>query len=74
MARKINHERVMDSIFESWDWHIYQHLQSADNMIFKVNQEGGMFGVPDAYRQKYIREKIIDMLDQIAEQREGRLE
>jgi len=72
MGRKQkNHEPVMDEIFGAWEWHIFQHLQSADRMIAKASEEATMFGVPAPYRRDYIRNKIVDMIDQIAERREN---
>lgn len=73
MGRKPkNHEPVMDSIFESLEYLIFEHLKSADSMIAKISEEAAIFSVPAAYREEYIRNKLVDMIDQIAEQRESK--
>ena len=60
---------MMDEIFGSLEWHIYDHLQSADSMLAKVSSEATCFGIPAAFQQEYIQKKLIDMIEQIAEQR-----
>jgi hypothetical protein len=73
MARKPqNHESVMDDIFASLEWHIFQHLKSADSMLSKVSEEAACFSVPASFRQEFIKNKVVDMIEQIAEQREGK--
>lgn len=62
----------MESIFESLEYHIFEHLKSADSMLAKISEEAACFSVPAAYRQEFIRLKVVDMIEQIAEQREGK--
>lgn len=65
-----DYSKLMDDIFGPWEYHIFENLQKADSMIAKAGIEAGCFGVPVQERQAYIREKLVDMIDQIAEQRE----
>lgn len=67
-----NHEPVMSDIFGSLEWPIYERLQSVDSMLAKISEEAACFAVPAAYRQEFIRNKLVDMIEQIVEQREGK--
>lgn len=60
----------MDSVFETWEYHLFEKLQAADEIAARIQVEAGLFGIPADFRQKYMGEKILDMIDQIAENRE----
>ncbi|GAB6926029.1 hypothetical protein JCM10914A_56130 [Paenibacillus sp. JCM 10914] len=68
--RKKNYEYVMDDIFGSLEFPIFECLMKADSMLSKLSEEASCFGVPAEYRKNYMRVKITDMIDQIAERRE----
>lgn len=73
MGRKPrNYEAIMDDIFGSLEYHIFEHLKSADSMVAKISEEAACFSVPAKLREEYIRAKLVDMIDQIAEQREAK--
>ncbi|OAB27837.1 hypothetical protein PMSD_22990 [Paenibacillus macquariensis subsp. defensor] len=69
---KEHHMAHMEEIFESFNYHIFEKLVSVDSMMATITKEAGLCGVPEKYRIRYVQEKIIDMIDQIAENREGR--
>lgn len=62
----------MNAIFEPWELILFRRLEAADDIAAKIQQEAGIFSIPASFRQKYMQEKIIDMIDQIAEQRESK--
>lgn len=61
----------MDAIFETWEYHLYEKLAGADRIVALIQSEGSMFGIPPEARSDYIKRKLVDMIDQIAEKREA---
>lgn len=61
----------MEEIFGSLEWPIYELLQKVDSKLARIAGEASACQIPNAYREKFVREKLIDMIDQIAEQREA---
>jgi hypothetical protein len=62
----------MDAIFEPWELILFNRLAAADDIAAKIYREAGMFSIPSNFRKEYMQAKIIDMIDQIAEQREDK--
>lgn len=75
LARRQSRERQMqkqmDEIFESLEYRIFEHLQAADHLLSRVSAEASTFNVPYSISREYNRERVLDMIDQIAEQREA---
>lgn len=66
------HKTHMNEIFESFNYLIYEKLVSVDSMMARMSYEAGLVGIPQDYRAQYVKEKLIDMIEQIAENREGK--
>lgn len=62
----------MAEIFESLEWHLYEKFEQADSILARMAAEASAVGISAEHRDKFIRTKLIDMFDQIAERREGR--
>lgn len=60
----------MDRIFESWEMQMFWKVEALDEVIRRILAEMGMFGVPEHMRVEYMRAKLQDMIEQLAEQRE----
>lgn len=65
-------QNEMTQIFESFEWPIYQLLEQIDTKLVRISKEASAFHIPKEYREKFVREKLIDMIEQIVEQREGK--
>ncbi|RQW09940.1 hypothetical protein [Paenibacillus rhizophilus] len=62
----------MDEVFESFELRLFDKLDGADHIIARIYTEGGLLGVDAEFRQQYIRERVTDIIDQIAEKREAK--
>lgn len=65
-------QKEMTEIFESLEYRLFECFQRADSIMAKMSTEASACQIPAEYREKFMREKIIDMFEQIAEQREAR--
>lgn len=65
-------QNEMTEIFESFEWPIFELLQQVDSKLAQISKEASACQIPNAYRERFVREKLTDMIDQIAEQREGK--
>lgn len=70
MAKQVDFTNRMDNVFETWEYHLFEKLREADEIAARITVEAGIFGIPADFRKKYMAEKILDMIDQIAENRE----
>ncbi|MNH86344.1 hypothetical protein D3C73_387990 [compost metagenome] len=61
----------MTSIFESLEYRLYEKLEQADFILSRISAEASSCQIPAEFREKFVREKLIDMFDQIAERREA---
>ena len=66
-----DHTPVMDEVFGMFEYHIFEKLEIVDNMLAIISGDAKIERVPDGFRENYMREKIMDMIDQIAEKREA---
>ncbi|MFP4976357.1 hypothetical protein ACE6ED_13220 [Paenibacillus sp. CN-4] len=62
--------RELEDIFESLEYRLYEKLEAADHIVAQISSEASTCNIPAAFSQAFIREKLIDMIDQIAERRE----
>lgn len=67
-----DHNLVMDEVFGMFEYHIFEKLRSVDNMLAIITKDSKTERIPDDLRLSYIREKVADMIDQIAEEREAK--
>lgn len=70
MPKVVDFNARMDEIFEPWEWHLFQKLKEADEISARITKEATMERVPHGIRQEYMAKKMLDMIDQIAENRE----
>lgn len=74
MAKKMDFTNRMDSVFEAWEYHLFEKLEAADEIAARITTEAGLFGIPAEFRKQYMAEKLADMIDQIAENRERKFQ
>lgn len=70
--REAYYEKEMTEIFESFEWLLYESFLKSDSIMTKISTEASACQIPGTFREKYMREKVLDMFEQIAEQREGK--
>lgn len=70
MGKQTDFTNRMDAIFEAWEWHLFEKLKAADDITARITTEATLFSIPAAFRQEYMSKKLLDMIDQIAENRE----
>lgn len=70
MPKIVDFNARMDEIFEPWEWHLFEKLKAADEISARITTEATMARVPHELRQDYMAKKMLDMIDQIAENRE----
>jgi len=57
----------------SWnaaEWLIRERVEQLDHLLFKLSQEASTLSVSVAYRNKFMVEHLIEMIDQVAAKRE----
>lgn len=69
--RRRYYEKEMTEIFESLEWGLYQHLEQADSILAQMAVEASSCQIPAEFREKFIRAKLVDMFEQMAERREA---
>ncbi|NWL87584.1 hypothetical protein DMN77_08195 [Paenibacillus sp. 79R4] len=62
----------MTEIFESLEYRLFECFQRADGIMAKMSTEASACQIPGEFRERFMRDRLIDMFEQIAEQREGR--
>jgi len=63
-------QKEMTEIFESFEYRLFEKLEQADSVIVQMSEEASAVGIPSEYRVNFLREKLIDMFEQFAENRE----
>lgn len=63
-------QREMQEIFESWNYRMFEKVQALDHIIRQITREMNMFGIPVEEQNKYLQAQLVDMLEQIAEQKQ----
>lgn len=66
------YQKQMTEIFESLEWHLFESLQKADGYVARMNKDASACQIPASFAREFIQTKLIDMIDQIAEQREAK--
>lgn len=62
--------KQVEEIFESLEYPLFEKLEAADRIVARITAEAGACGVTLAVAREYIHARLVDMIDQIAEQRE----
>ena len=70
MGKQTDFTNRMDAIFEPWEYHLFEKLKEADEISARITTEATLFSIPAEFRQEYMSKKLLDMIDQIAENRE----
>lgn len=68
----MSYTKRMDKIYEPWEYILREKLEAADRIVSRVDSEAAMFSIPAEARRQYITDKVLEMIDQIAEERESR--
>ncbi len=63
------HDRIMTEIFESFEWLLKRDFETVDSRLVKLSKEASACNVPAEFRERFVREKLIVMFEQIAEKR-----
>ncbi|GIO42511.1 hypothetical protein [Paenibacillus apis] len=66
------YNKEMTEIFESFEWPLYELFDRADGIMAKISTEASACQIPAEFRANFMRERVIDMFEQIAEQRMGK--
>ncbi|MDF1585813.1 hypothetical protein, partial [Marinimicrococcus flavescens] len=64
-------QEKMDEVFGSFEYHLFEKLTAADQFMARITSEARMLGVDQGYISQYMGERVLDMIDQIAEKREA---
>lgn len=60
----------MERTYNSAEWLLREKVEQLDHLMFKLHQEARTLGVETDYIQRYMQEKLIMMIDEVAEKRE----
>lgn len=60
---------VMDEIFSPYEYILFEKLVSLDHTLVKISEEANLFHVPEEFRNQYVKDKLIELIEQIAENR-----
>ncbi|MGF6352470.1 hypothetical protein ABIE27_000366 [Paenibacillus sp. 4624] len=66
----MNHKEMHD-IYAPWEYLLREKLEDADRIASRVDSEAAMFGIPASVRRQYIADKVLKLIDEIAEERES---
>lgn len=65
-------KKEITEIFESFEYMLRERLEQADQILARIDYEGACFGVTETFRREYVRDRLIGMIKDIADKREGR--
>ncbi|MNO29208.1 hypothetical protein D3C76_191190 [compost metagenome] len=63
------YERNMNEVFESWELILFKRIEEVDHVLHQMSREASASGVPKDYKIEFMKEKLIDIIDQVAERR-----
>jgi hypothetical protein len=58
----------MRTIWDTWDYPLFEKFQAADAIVRRMTHEMGVFSVPADMYIPFLKERLGDILDQIADQ------
>lgn len=58
----------LNTIWETWDYHVYQKLDALDHIVRCVFRDMSSAGIPVEMQNEFMRSKFRDQLEQITEQ------
>lgn len=59
-------------IFDSFDYLLREKLEQADHILARIDYEGACFNVAPHIRRQYVLDRLIQMIGEIADKREGK--
>jgi len=59
-------------IFDSFDYMLREKLEQADHILARIDYEGACFNVAPHIRREYVLDRLIQMIEEIADKREGK--
>ncbi|MNB81412.1 hypothetical protein D3C75_281940 [compost metagenome] len=68
--RQRYYKREMTEIFESLELSLFEKVKEVDWTLYRISCEASAMGIPSEYRAEFMQGKFMDMVEQIAEQRE----
>lgn len=57
--------------YKAAEWLLRERVEQLDYLMFKLHQEARTLGVETSYIQDFMREKLILMINDVAEKREA---
>lgn len=64
------YNKEMTEIFESFELKLYDKFKEADHVLCCISREASACQIPGEFRADFMQRKIVDMFEQIAEQRD----
>lgn len=68
--KRSNNRREMTRTWEAAEWLVRDKVEQLDHLLYKMHQEARTVGVETWYIQRYIRDKVTEMIDEVAAARE----
>ncbi|MNO32231.1 hypothetical protein D3C76_222160 [compost metagenome] len=59
-------------IFDSFDYMLREKLEQADHILARIDYEAACFNVAPHIRREYVFNRLIQMIGEIADKREGK--
>lgn len=60
----------MHRSWEAAEWLIRGKVEQLDYLLYKVHSEARTLGVEGCYIREYVKEKMVSMINEVAEERE----
>lgn len=64
--------KEIEEIFDSYEFMLRELLEKVDYKLALIDREAACFGVSQDMRREYVRERLIQMIGEIADKREGK--
>lgn len=61
----------MTEVFESLELVLFEKIEQVDHVLYRMSREASASGVPKEYKIEFLKEKLLDIVEQVAERREG---
>lgn len=62
-------KREMEEIYESLEWVLKGHLESADSVVQRMFYEMSSMGVPFHTSQGFVQQKFYELIGEVAKER-----
>lgn len=65
-------KREAEQTFNSFAYLLREKLEGADHILTRIDHEASAVGVSTDFRREYMRDRLIQMIAEIAEEREAK--